>query len=139
MKLSSSVKLAFDELKQLSSKTSYSETSPSEYCGESLRRCGERVAFSPHVVKPVSFDDELSCSRAASCGHPFYCASYDEESESESESRGTSLKLAGRAAAAVESGADSEIALCEKRTAFSRKKHPGERSTLAKTGSKAAH
>ena len=90
MKLSSSVKLAFDELKQLSSKTSYSETSPSEYCGESLRRCGERVAFSPHVVKPVSFDDELSCSRAASCGHPFYCASYDEESES----RGTSPKLA---------------------------------------------
>ena len=94
MKLSSSVKLAFDELKQLSSKTSYSETSPSEYCGESLRRCGERVAFSPHVVKPVAFDDELSCSRAASCGHPFYCASYDEESESESESRGTSPKLA---------------------------------------------
>ena len=79
MKLSSSVKLTFDELKQLSSKTSYSETSPSEYCGESLRRCGERVAFSPHVVKPVSFDDELSCSRAASCGYPFYCASYDEE------------------------------------------------------------
>ena len=94
MKLSSSVKLAFDELRQLSSKPSSSETSPREYCGGSLRRCGERVAFSPHVVKPVSFDDELSCSRAASCGHPFYCASYDEESESESESRDTSLKLA---------------------------------------------
>ena len=138
MKASSSLKVTFEAAQQLDSKTSWGNVASSEHGGDLLRRSQLMSTRPPHVVKPVAARDQLSCSRAARCGHPFYRASYDEESESESESesRGTSLKLAGRAAAAVESGADSEIALCEKRTAFSRKKHPGERSTPVTTGSK---
>ena len=126
MKPSSSLKVTFEAAQQLDSKTSWGNVASSEHGGDLLRRSQLMSTRPPHVVKPVAARDQLSCSRAARCGHPFYRASYDEESESESESRGTSLKLAGRAAAAVESGRIAKSHFVKNALRFL------ERSTLGK-------